>query len=118
MSVLLIPGIGTKEDLQTAASIGAKMVRVATHVTEADVAAQHIGLGRELGLKTVGFLMMAHMAPVEKIVEQAKLFESYGAEVVYVTDSAGALLPQDVTGRISALKDKLQCEIGFHAHNN
>ena len=118
VSVLLIPGIGTKEDLQTAAKLGAKMVRVATHVTEADVAAQHIRLGRELGLKTVGFLMMAHMAPVEKVVEQAKLFESYGAEVVYVTDSAGALLPADVTARVSALKDSLQCEIGFHAHNN
>lgn len=118
VSVLLIPGIGTKQDLQAAASIGAKMVRIATHVTEADVAAQHIGLGRELGLKTVGFLMMAHMAPVEKIVEQAKLFESYGAEVVYVTDSAGALLPHEVTARVAALKDALQCDIGFHAHNN
>lgn len=118
VAVLLIPGIGTKADLQEAAKIGAKMVRVATHVTEADVAAQHISLGRELGLKTAGFLMMAHMAPVEKIVEQAKLFESYGAEIVYVTDSAGALLPHEVTARITALKDALQCEIGFHAHNN
>lgn len=118
VAVLLIPGIGTKSDLQEAAKIGAKMVRVATHVTEADVAAQHIALGRELGLKTAGFLMMAHMAPVEKIVEQAKLFESYGAEIVYVTDSAGALLPHEVTARITALKDALQCEIGFHAHNN
>ena len=97
VAVLLIPGIGTKSDLQEAAKAGAKMVRVATHVTEADVAAQHIKLGRELGLKTAGFLMMAHMAPVEKIVEQAKLFESYGAEIVYVTDSAGALLPNEVT---------------------
>jgi 4-hydroxy 2-oxovalerate aldolase len=118
VSVLLIPGIGTKQDLQNAANLGAKMVRVATHVTEADVAAQHIQLGRELGLKTVGFLMMAHMAPVEKVVEQAKLFESYGAEMVYVTDSAGAMLPQDVKARISALRQALSCDIGFHAHNN
>lgn len=118
VAVLLIPGIGTKEDLQNAVKAGAKMVRVATHVTEADVAAQHIHLGRELGLKTVGFLMMSHMAPVEKVVEQGKLFESYGAEAVYVTDSAGAMLPKDVTERISALKQNLQCDIGFHAHNN
>ncbi|MFJ8235144.1 4-hydroxy-2-oxovalerate aldolase [Ureibacillus sp. NPDC094379] len=118
VSVLLIPGIGIKEDLQEAVKVGAKMVRVATHVTEADVAAQHIALGRELGLKTVGFLMMAHMAPVEKVVEQAKLFESYGAEIVYVTDSAGYMLPNDVTERISALKKSIGCEIGFHAHNN
>lgn len=118
VSVLLLPGIGTKEDLLQAAKLGAKMVRVATHVTEADVAAQHIALGRELGMKTVGFLMMSHMATVEKIVEQAKLFESYGAEVVYVTDSAGAMLPAEVTEKISALKQAVQCEIGFHGHNN
>lgn len=118
VSVLLIPGIGIKEDLQDAVKAGAKMVRVATHVTEADVAAQHIALGRELGLKTVGFLMMAHMADVQKIVEQAKLFESYGAEVIYVTDSAGYLLPHEVTERISALKQSVSCEIGFHGHNN
>lgn len=118
VSVLLIPGIGVKGDLQNAVKAGAKMVRVATHVTEADVAAQHIALGRELGLKTVGFLMMSHMAPTAKIVEQAKLFESYGAEVVYVTDSAGYMLPQDVTERISALKQSIGCDIGFHGHNN
>ena len=118
VSVLLIPGIGIKEDLQDAVKVGAKMVRVATHVTEADVAAQHIGLGRELGLKTVGFLMMAHMAPIEKLVEQAKLFESYGAEIVYVTDSAGYMLPNEVKERIEALKNALSCEIGFHGHNN
>lgn len=118
ISVLLLPGIGTKDDLQEAIKVGAKMVRVATHVTEADVAKQHIELGRELGLKTVGFLMMAHMVPIEKLVEQAKLFESYGAEVVYVTDSAGALLPHEVTERLTELKNALSCEIGFHAHNN
>lgn len=118
VSVLLIPGIGVKGDLQNAVKAGAKMVRVATHVTEADVAAQHIALGRELGLKTVGFLMMSHMAPTAKIVEQAKLFESYGAEVVYVTDSAGYMLPQGVTERISALKQSIGCDIGFHGHNN
>lgn len=118
IAVLLIPGIGIKEDLKNAISAGAKMARIATHVTEADVAAQHIAFSREMGLKTVGFLMMAHMAPVNVIVEQAKLFESYGAEIVYVTDSAGYLLPHQVTERIKALKEHIGCEIGFHAHNN
>lgn len=116
--MLLIPGIGTKKDLENASKLGAKMVRVATHVTEADVAAQHIELARNLGLKTAGFLMMSHMASIEKVVEQAKLFESYGAEIVYVTDSAGAMLPNDVKVKIEALKQNLQCDIGFHAHNN
>ncbi|MED0701413.1 4-hydroxy-2-oxovalerate aldolase [Aeribacillus composti] len=118
IAVLLLPGIGTMKDLKHAAEFGAKMARVATHVTEADVSAQHIGLAKELGMETVGFLMMAHMAPVEKLVEQAKLMESYGADVVYVVDSAGALLPHEVRDRIRALKQHVGVEIGFHGHNN
>lgn len=118
VAVLLIPGIGAKQDLENAAKLGAKMVRVATHNTKAAVAAQHIQLARKLGLKTAGLLMMSHMASVEKVVEQAKLFESYGAEVVYVTDSAGAMFPKDVTELIVALRQTLQCEIGFHARYN
>ncbi|MEK4230686.1 4-hydroxy-2-oxovalerate aldolase [Solibacillus sp. FSL H8-0538] len=118
ISVLILPGIGIREDLKNAVTAGAKMARVATHVTEADVAKQHIQLSRELGLKTVGFLMMAHMAPTNVLVQQAKLFESYGAEIVYVTDSAGAMLPHEVTEKITALRSVISCEIGFHAHNN
>ncbi|MEW8985592.1 MAG: 4-hydroxy-2-oxovalerate aldolase, partial [Bacillus sp. (in: firmicutes)] len=118
ISVLLIPGIGTKQELKHAAQLGAKMVRVATHVTEADVAPQHIALAKDLGLETVGFLMMSHMAPTEKLVEQAKLMESYGADSVYVVDSAGTLLPHEVKERIRALRQSLSIDIGFHAHNN
>ncbi|WP_455675813.1 4-hydroxy-2-oxovalerate aldolase [Pradoshia sp.] len=118
IAVLLIPGIGVKDNLKEAVNAGAKMARIATHVTEADIGAQHIAMSRELGLKTAGFLMMAHMAPVERIVKQAQLFESYGAEIVYVTDSAGYLLPHQVTERIKALKESVGIEIGFHAHNN
>jgi len=120
VSVLLIPGIGTVDELRMAADCGARCVRVATHCTEADVAEQHIGLGRKLGLDTVGFLMMAHMADAEKIREQATLMESYGAHCVYVTDSAGYMLPQDVTARVGALRASLRpdTEIGFHGHHN
>ena len=118
IAVLLLPGIGTMADLKKAAELGAKMARIATHVTEADVSPQHIALAKELGLETVGFLMMSHMAPTEKLVEQAKLMESYGADTIYVVDSAGALLPHQVKERIRALKDTLEINVGFHAHNN
>lgn len=118
VAVLLIPGIGTVHELKEAQSLGAKLVRVATHVTEADISAQHIHMARELGMEALGFLMMAHTAPVEKLVEQAKLMESYGAEAIYVTDSAGALLPDQVRERVRALRQNLSCEVGFHAHNN
>ncbi|WP_409304787.1 4-hydroxy-2-oxovalerate aldolase [Peribacillus sp. SCS-155] len=118
IAVLLLPGIGTMPELKQAAQLGAKMARIATHVTEADVAPQHIALAKDLGLETVGFLMMSHMAATSKLVEQAKLMESYGADTVYVVDSAGALLPHEVAERIRALKDTLSINLGFHGHNN
>jgi 4-hydroxy-2-oxovalerate aldolase len=118
IDVLLIPGIGTIEDLEAAMAYGVKTVRVATHVTEADVGAQHIDFAKKHGLEAIGFLMMSHMATPEKVVEQAKLFESYGADAVYVTDSAGAMVPGEVAERITAVREAIKLPIGFHAHNN
>jgi 4-hydroxy 2-oxovalerate aldolase len=118
LDVLLIPGIGTIEDLKMAMEYGVGTVRVATHVTEADVGEQHIKFAKQNGLEAVGFLMMAHMAPTEKVVEQAKLMESYGSDIIYVTDSAGAMVPDDVKARISAVREAVTVPIGFHAHNN
>lgn len=118
ISVLLLPGIGTVEDLKKAREAGADMVRIATHSTEADVSKQHIEAAKELGMEVVGFLMMAHMVEPKKLLEQAKLMESYGADVVYCTDSAGALLPNEVTERIELLVENLDIEVGFHGHNN
>lgn len=120
VSCLLVPGIGTVDELHMAADLGISCVRVATHCTEADVGEQHIGLARKLNLDAVGFLMMAHMEPPEKLLEQAKLFESYGATCIYVTDSAGYMLPNDVTARVALLRAELpdEIELGFHAHNN
>ena len=116
--VLLIPGIGTIEDLKMAADCGVKVVRIATHVTEADISEQHIGMAKKLGMMAIGFLMMAHMALPEKVVEQTKLLESYGADCVYIADSAGTLQPEGVSERVSAVVEALKVPVGFHAHNN
>ncbi len=121
ISALLLPGIGTIDDLKMAVDCGVSTIRIATHCTEADVAEQHIGLAGETeGLDVVGFLMMAHMIPAEQLLEQALLQESYGANCVYVTDSAGALLPDDVTERINLFRKELkpETEVGFHGHHN
>ena len=120
VTVLLIPGIGTVHDLKEAYAQGARSVRIATHCTEADVAMQHIAAARNMGMDTVGFLMMAHMIPTGQLAEQAKLMESYGAECVYITDSAGALLPDQYAERVKAFREALkpETEIGVHTHHN
>lgn len=118
LTVLLLPGIGTIADLTRAQECGASAVRVATHVTEADVSAEHIHAAKDLGMMAVGFLMMMHMAPVGRIVEEAKKMESYGADYINLADSAGYLMPDDVKARIGAVVDAVGIPVGFHAHNN
>lgn len=120
IATLLLPGVGTIHELKEAAAAGVTYVRVATHCTEADVSAQHIATGREIGLNTAGFLMMSAMASPAELVEQAKLMESYGAQCVYVTDSSGALTTKAYAERIRAVRDALDptTEVGVHAHEN
>jgi len=120
VSVLLIPGLGTMRELQSAYDCGARSVHVATHCTEADTSPQHIAYARKLGMDTTGFLMMAHLNDPRGLAGQGKLMESYGAQTIYITDSAGYMLPADVTDRVSALRDVLEphTEIGFHGHHN
>ncbi len=120
VSALLLPGIGTVDHLRMAYDLGVSTIRVATHCTEADVSEQHIGLAAKMGLDTVGFLMMAHMVSADKILEQAKLMVSYGANCLYCTDSAGYMLPDEVTEKIGLLRAELPAnvEIGFHGHHN
>jgi 4-hydroxy 2-oxovalerate aldolase len=120
VTTLILPGIATVEELRRAYDLGVRSVRVATHCTEADVSKQHIGMARDLGMDTVGFLMMSHMIEPEKLAEQAALMESYGATTVYVTDSGGALDMDGYAARLQAYDKVLkpETERGVHAHHN
>ncbi|MGN9842619.1 4-hydroxy-2-oxovalerate aldolase [Nonomuraea sp. H19] len=120
LTTLLLPGIGTIAELRRAYALGVRSIRVATHCTEADVAAQHIAKARELGMDVSGFLMLSHMAPAAQLAGQAKLMESYGAHCVYVTDSGGRLTMDGVRERVRAYRDVLdpETQIGIHAHQN
>ena len=120
LTTLILPGIATIDDLKKARDLGVESVRIATHCTEADISPQHIAAAKDLGMDVGGFLMMAHMNKPAKLAQQAKIMEDAGADCVYVTDSAGALLMDSVVDRIKAFKDVLkdETEIGIHCHHN
>ncbi|MEV7005162.1 4-hydroxy-2-oxovalerate aldolase [Streptosporangium sp. NPDC051022] len=120
IAFLMLPGVGVKDDIREAADNGASICRIATHCTEADVSVQHFGLARELGLETVGFLMMSHTQPPEALARQARIMADAGCQCVYVVDSAGALIMEQTSDRVSALVAELgdDAQVGFHGHEN
>lgn len=118
LAAILMPGIGVADDLREVRETGVTVARVATHCTEADTAEQHIGLARELGMEAIGFLMMSHMNEPARLAEQARLMESYGAQCVYVADSAGSMTMPEVRARVAAVREAVSCDIGFHGHHN
>jgi 4-hydroxy 2-oxovalerate aldolase len=120
IAALMLPGLGTKDDIKAAADCGVSIIRIATHCTEADISIQHFGMAREIGLETVGFLMMAHSQPPEVLTAQARIMADAGCQCVYVVDSAGAMILEDVTVRVQAVVAELgdDATVGFHGHEN
>lgn len=120
IAVLMLPGVGTRRELQAARDAGASVARLATHASEADISIEHFALARELGFETVGFLMMSHMLEPSELAAQARIMVDAGAQCVYVVDSAGALVLEEASQRVRALVDEIggEAEVGFHGHNN
>ncbi len=118
IACMLLPGIGVADDLREVRDLGVEIARIAVHCTEADITEQHIRLAKLLGMEAIGFLMMSHMNTPEGLLEQGRLLQSYGADAVYIADSAGAMTTADVRARIATLVDGLEVPVGLHAHNN
>ncbi len=120
IAALMLPGLGTKDDIKAISDIGVSIVRVATHCTEADISEQHFALARDIGLETVGFLMMAHTSPPEDLAKQARIMADAGCQCVYVVDSAGAMILEDAADRVTAVVAELgdDAQVGFHGHEN
>ena len=120
IAALMLPGVGTKDDISAVAELGVSVIRIATHCTEADVSEQHFGLARDIGLETVGFLMMAHSQPPEVLAKQARIMVDAGCQCVYVVDSAGAMVLEDASERVAALVAEIgsEAQVGFHGHEN
>jgi len=120
IAALMLPGLGTKDDIKAIRDIGVSIVRIATHCTEADIADQHFGLAREIGLETVGFLMMAHTVAPEKLAEQARIMADAGCQCVYVVDSAGSMILDEAADRVAAVVASVggDAQVGFHGHEN
>ncbi len=120
IAALMLPGLGTKDDIKASADLGVSVIRIATHCTEADISIQHFGLAREIGLETVGFLMMAQSQPPEVLAAQARIMADAGCQCVYVVDSAGAMILEDVGTRVEAVVAELgsDAQVGFHGHEN
>jgi 4-hydroxy 2-oxovalerate aldolase len=120
IAALMLPGVGTKDDVRAVHDLGVQVIRIATHCTEADISEQHFGMSRKMGLETVGFLMMAHTVGPEKLAQQARIMADAGCQCVYVVDSAGAMILEDVTERVAAVVEELgdDAQVGFHGHEN
>ena len=120
IAALMLPGVGTKDDITAVAELGISIIRIATHCTEADVSEQHFGLARDIGLETVGFLMMAHSQPPEVLAKQARIMADAGCQCVYVVDSAGAMVMEEASDRVAAVVAEIgsQAQVGFHGHEN
>lgn len=118
LATLLVPGLGTMDDLRLGADCGLDMVRIAVHVTEGDVGEQHIRLAKDLGLETVAFFMMSHMVSPKELAEYARIMESYGPDIIYFADSSGAMSPKDMRDRVEEIQKVVSVPIGVHTHNN
>ena len=118
IAVLLVPGIGTLDELRRARDLGVGVVRIAVHCTEADITQQHIAIAKDLGMEAIGFLMMSHMNTPKGLLEQARLMESFGADTVYIADSAGAMTTNEVRARVAEIVGGIGVPLGVHAHQN
>jgi len=113
-----IPGIARLEDVDLAAQYGMHFIRVGTNVTEVEASRPFIERARNHGMQVCANFMKSYAMDARSFGRQAKLSHSYGADVLYVVDSAGGMLTAEMERYFDAVRENCDIAIGFHGHDN
>mgnify|MGYP000572022550 CR=1 FL=1 len=114
-----IPGIGRPADVEMVADTGADFVRIGQNITEWTETREAIETAVDHDLTVCGNLMKSYAVTPETAAERCSDLEQWGADVVYLVDSAGGMLPENVeeyVGEAVAVLDG--AAVGFHCHDN
>ena len=114
-----IPGIATLDHVRMAADQGMDFIRIGTNVTEIDRSEEFIGLARDRGMEVFANFMKSYALSPEDFAKLARRSVTFGANLVYLVDSAGGMLPNKVREYLQATKSEIPgISLGFHGHNN
>lgn len=115
---ICVPGIASIGDVERAADAGITFLRVGTNITEIDTAPPFVERAKELGLLTSVNLMKTQVLPAAGVIDAVKRCAAYGADMIYLVDSFGSLLPGDAGRLVAAARESVRIPIGFHGHDN
>lgn len=116
--VFCIPRIASLDDIRMAHDKGCSFIRVGSNVEDIDATEEYIKTARSLGMTVMSNYMKSYASTIEEFSEAVKKSESWGSEVVYIVDSAGGMVPDDLKRYYEAIRNVSGLKVGFHGHNN
>ena len=112
------PKFGNRSHLEKIKDAGMTFVRIGTNVGEVAKAEEMLRASRDVGLETRFSLMKAWATTAEKLAEDARAVEGYGAEFIHIMDSTGSFMPDEVERYCEIVGKAVKVRVGFHGHNN